>query len=580
MNIKLESANKTIIVVEIKDGFSTRPEVKDCLHCLDWLFRAIREPSDGFLISQSSCRWSTSPSVVQDMPLSFTLQSTPLPEMDHNCWQHLFGSCFVLEETDCHSGEPPPGKGLETSFHLMLAMAGVEYPVEVDGGVVFVGYNTVLVPTKVEHDYAQFHLEVDSEQQINPFTLNYTDRVLITDYTVLKSKRCFLGWCELAHIKLGTRALPPTVQYSSAKEKKKTVHLSSLSTGFQLTSAAPVQAGINGQANFSFLSHRLHFPAPTIYSKMIWDTSKHVALVCDVAAQRSWLVPKLSLMVHMAHAWFYSQHPEQEGSVEENPIPFVEPYLRGATLAQCFDKQGDVIVCGSGNDAFRLRSLLLGLNINLLETKRLTEKSNNQCLYGYEFMDIVSEPGKGSVMKEAKMKKSKNWLGLANLVDAVVFCSDLGDAISPAHLGSRKSSSCNLLPVGHEYLAAHVSCLAELAKRSGHPLGTRLTSSQIVLSEKNVWHFSGEPFEPCNHEESNDDDCWHRPDILQQVYTKEGWAFARYVGFERSAISLGIAETKKNGKRKRNEECETAMRRDSLISWAGAVVFGESLDSG
>ncbi|KAF1957722.1 hypothetical protein CC80DRAFT_491095 [Byssothecium circinans] len=97
----------------------------------------------------------------------------------------------------------PNGKGLEVSFEQMLSLAGAEYPVMVDGGLVFVGYQTVIVPVQIHRDYVQFHIEVNQDDQINPFTLKYGQRAFCEDPALFKGKRCFLGCCETAHIMLG-----------------------------------------------------------------------------------------------------------------------------------------------------------------------------------------------------------------------------------------------------------------------------------------------------------------------------------------------------------------------------------------
>jgi hypothetical protein len=66
----------------------------------------------------------------------------------------------------------------------------------------------------LETNYVQFHLEIDDNQQINPFDLDYGERVLISDDTQFKPMRCFVSWCESAHIKLSTKELPVTAKYS------------------------------------------------------------------------------------------------------------------------------------------------------------------------------------------------------------------------------------------------------------------------------------------------------------------------------------------------------------------------------
>lgn len=496
----------------------------------DWLCKAVRRPQhlpsqQGFLVSSSSCRKSKleeerTPetgfkSSKSEIHLSFTLLAEPLQELEHNCWQQLFRSCFVVEEEGLFEHLGPLGKGLEMSFDLMVSLAATEYPVKVNGGVVLVGYHTVLIPTQLEADYVQFHLAVDNEQQINPFKLSYGRRVLVTDYAPFKTMRCFVGWCEIAHIKLGTQGLPATVRYSRAQEIRKTLHLTGISAAFQVFSASPIQAGVNGQATFSFASHHLSFKPASVYSKMLLDASKQVVLISDITARRSWLVPKLSLILHMAHAWIIENSLAQ--STLSNPVPFADPHDDGIAVIRTLDSCGNIAVCGQGDDSFRLRSLFLGLNINLLATVSLNKKSTSRCLYGFEFMDIVTEPGRGGFMKKIRINTNQSWLALANLADAVVICAGLGEAMVPAEGGSRRNTKCNILPAGQDYLAAHVSCLAYLAKRAGGELASILDSSRVALSRGRFWNISGEPFETCTHDKHSIETCWNRAGILQKV---------------------------------------------------------------
>lgn len=504
-------------------------ELDVVISALDWLCKAFRIPQHlplqrGCLVSSSCCRISyleTKNATIgydsskSGICLDFSLSTEPMQELEHNCWQQLFHSCFVLEEKELSRYHGTVGKGLEMSFDLMVSLAATEYPVIVKDTVFLTGYRTVLVPTQLEADYVQFHLEVNERQQINPFNLKSGERAPVTDYTQFKSKRCFVGWCETAQITLGTQRLPLTVRYSGAQEQRRTLHMTGVSAGGHIGSAAPIQAGVSGQATFSFISHHLAFSPASEYSKMLFDVSKQVVLISDVTARRSWLVSKLSLILHMAHAWVIDNGIAQDTS--SDPIPFADPHDDGIAVRQALECHGDTAVCGHGNDLFRLRSLLLGLSINLLATVNLTERSRHNSLYGFEFMDIVSEPGRGAFMKRVKVGTDQSWLPLANLADAVIICSDIGEAITPAEGDSRKNSMCNALPPGRDYLAAHLSCLVSLARRAGRELVLPLQDPRIALSREKFWTIIGEPFEACTHGVQSTDTCWTRGHILQEI---------------------------------------------------------------
>jgi hypothetical protein len=552
------------LIVEIGDRACGHHLAK-FISVLDWLCRAIRAPcqdpsSDGFYLSLSSHQTSLSnrnsrPTVGQglssfDLSLSSTLLSEPLPELQHNCWQKLFLSCFVLDDEDTEQVEAI-GEGLELSFNLMASLAAVEYPIVIYGGVVLAGYHTVLIPIRLEPTYVQFHLEIREDGQLNPFELNYSQRVQVLDWVQFKSMRCFVGWCESAHIKLGTSSLPITVTYSEARVKEKSLQLSGVSTGFQFVSAIPIQAGVNGQANFSFLSHRLRFQPTLDYTKMLYDTAKDVVLISDVHSRRSWLVPKLSLMLHMAHVWVAGNNTPSDANMDT--IPFAEPHDDGSIVVQTLEGQGDLVICGQGNDSFKLRRLLLGLSINLLASVNCKAKSTGKILYGFEFMDLIMEPGRGSPMKEFKIKTNQSWLALANLADAVIICSELGEAIAPAHGCCRSNAECNTLPCGQDYLAAHLSCLDRFRSRAGRQSFSLDELSQVPLSHRKIdWRVSGNPFEVCDHESQSTDTCWRGTNMLQNV-DKE--TVLRYM---------------------RSTQDHSAIENSRRLGTKGAVVFGKN----
>jgi hypothetical protein len=249
---------------------------------------------------------------------------------------------------------------------------------------------------------------------------------------------------------------------------------------------------------------------------MLYDTAKDVVLISDVNNRRSWLVPKLSLMLHMAHVWFAENSPQSDINID--PIPFAEPHDDGSIVVRALEGQGDLAVCGQGNDSFKLRSLLLGLSINLLASVHCKAKSTGKSLYGFEFMDIILEPGRGSPMKEFKIKTSQSWLVLANLADAVIICSELGEAIAPAQGCCRSNAQCNTVPCGQDYLAAHLSCLDRFRSRAGRQSFSLDEPSQVPLSHRKIhWRVSGNPFEVCDHENQSTDTCWRRTNILQNV---------------------------------------------------------------
>lgn len=160
----------------------------------------------------------------------------------------------------------------------MLGLAAVEYPLVLGGGVVFVGYETALVPVDVAEGVAQFHLLTSDHGQLNPYAMEIGSRAIIKDIEQFRKMRCFLGWCEFVQINLGTRALTASVNYSGGREKEKSIKLVGFSVLSQLGASAPLSALLGLQANFKYTGHRLQFTPYGGYSKLFRDTALDLAL--------------------------------------------------------------------------------------------------------------------------------------------------------------------------------------------------------------------------------------------------------------------------------------------------------------
>ena len=113
--------------------------------------------------------------------------------------------------------------------------------------------------------------------------------------------------------------------------------------------------------------------------------------------------------------------------------------------------------------------------------------------------------------------RNSNWLKLANVVDVVLVCRDLGEAIRPVHSPERQNHVCNSLPSGLDMLAIHVSCISRLTKRHGEVLTSTMYSNEVIIAEGKSWKLSGEIFKSCNHDELSAITCWDRTTILQAV---------------------------------------------------------------
>lgn len=487
-------------------------EAIDSIKAWDWLCKAVRRgTSKETRVSKTSynlelCERTHSKRVVR---ISGHLGSTHSPEIEKYCWIQLFQSwTMVISRLGPRIGF---GKGLEMSFDLMLSLAAAEFAVVVAGGVVFVGYRTILFPTAIHENSAQFHLFTGGEGQINPYVQEYGSRVLTENATQFRKMRCFLGWCTKAHVNLGTKRLPLSIRYSGGADKGKSIKLDGYTTTVQVGASAPLSAVLGVQSNFTYLSHQLRFTPASNYTQLLYDTAREVSLVYDSRERRCWLVPKLSLLLHMSQV--YASH----CGCAKNQVPWVEPHSNAVDLVKHLEALGGTPILGNGDDAFLFRQLMLGLNTNLLKTVDLVKPSGGRKLYGFEFMDIITQPGRGSCMKKLDTAvASKAWIGIANAVDAVIVCAGLGDAITAADEARTRNKNCGKVPPAHDYLAATISCLGRLIERKGGALFGKVEGQRLQISDKCFWDLFWDPFSICNHC-SFPGECWTSADIFQNL---------------------------------------------------------------
>lgn len=458
-------------------------------------------------ITQSSVYGLPESSALQPRVVQPYVNLTDFPlftqEIENTCWLSFFNSCVIVDTLFApHDGF---GKGLETSFDLMIALAASEFCLKINGSLVFLGYKTVLYPVAIDGDRAQFHLITSTQGQINPYTLHLKNVLPVEDASQFKTMKCFVGWCEDARINLGTRDLTDPIKYTGGKDHCKSLELDGYSLLGQLGAAAPLSAVVGVQQNFKFSRHRIRFTHADNYLALLQDTSQQSVVLYDAKQRRGWLVPKLSVLLHMAQRYNSC-----------SAIPYANPHIDAEELIFLLAPCGQIDVLVGQADSYQFRKLLLELNIRMLSTAEALRESDHSKIYGFEFMDIVRNPGKGSCMKRLDIQpKRKSWLELVNLVGTVVVCSNLGEVISTEESNTRKSKKCNKVPENEDYFTATVPCLSRLAEEKGVDL--IVGSDGIKFSDKAIWKLELNPFLPCNHAENSDKTCWERPGLVQKL---------------------------------------------------------------
>lgn len=459
------------------------------------------------------------------------------------CWTGLFRSGIMAH----HSCERLWGAGLEISFDTMIYLSGVENVYSIDKGLIFVGFSTALVPTAYDETTrsTQWHFEEAngmSGELLRPCSLPSIRGgwYKTQDVNMLRKSKCFVGWFARANILLGTRQLvmDSRLKWSiETKEQRQSVRIDGFGANGQLGfTVGPINTALQLVSTWRFHSNVQHFRRHEQYSIALRLGCGNVAAIIDTESKQVWLVPMLSLVLHLCHRYF--QETNRDGHKDNDPLPFADPSPDGASeAARVLASSGHVLVSGVAGDpdAENLRQLFLRIYTNLRDAEGTREQSNKKTLFGSELMAMVTEPGRGSPLKKIKatsMADTESWVGLLARVDFVGVCANIGRLIEP-ETSSTNSCSCSTLPSKRYLLAAHMHCLKVLSQREGE----NVRNSRVWrLGEKVFWHMEKLYWTSClvaSHKS-----IWNQEDkFLQQISSKEKGKTRGVQGVNGSAVS-------------------------------------------
>lgn len=150
------------------------------------------------------------------------------------------------------------------------------------------------------------------------------------DIGILRNSRCILGWFERANVLLGSRDLVEQTQmsYSSGlREQARTVHRNGCEAGVQISiTAGPINITPNILSSWTFHSNIQRFNPSQQYVQAVRLGRRKVAIVIDSDTKQAWLVPFLSLVLHLCHIYIG----EFKLPYEVDLILFAEPSPDGS----------------------------------------------------------------------------------------------------------------------------------------------------------------------------------------------------------------------------------------------------------
>ncbi|KAK7985657.1 hypothetical protein PG988_003279 [Apiospora saccharicola] len=385
-----------------------------------------------------------------------------------SCWTQLFDPGMVV----WHPIQRPWGEGLGMSFELLCHLtAARDYLWVSDRG------ESHEIGASEATSKAQDDDKVDDEGIIYHSNLQTTKGrwLKINDLAGIRHTKAFLGWCKDAEILLWTDQLNNKLGWSDTLQKSKTLRLTGMSAGVSGGLAAavtsPLTLSTNVGATMTFVNTTQHFKAPKKYAEALLGESRKSALIIDHSAKRAFLVPKLSLALHLCRIVALEAY--QPPDVED--FPTASPSIDGSRAAHSvFEQNKDKIVIGKDGwgNALTLEELFLRVNKAMSSSANDSEPPRRLTLHGpmvpaREARGCMDEPDGGTGLSMVQDWGLLPWVRIAELADLRFVCSNLGSAIRPAMPVGHIGCECCDIPCGRYLLGAHLWCLERLLYKLG-----------------------------------------------------------------------------------------------------------------
>lgn len=323
-------------------AYGPHESLAEVVECLAWLACAVRHPDVGEGIKMSDAYIDVSRIETE---LYCTISPNLLTDIEQSaklCWHKCIKDGVIAtgspinpstrvsirqslwEKLNWFRRVPntlTTGKGLEVSLERLVLLSETT-PVDVEGGMILLGKNSLLFPVSKladgSYQWHSLHSEEESlisvsclqESSANDSMAEQRDRLIISWKELKQSRRHFLGLWTVADVMLGTEeATRVEVQQASLKEKAWDL----ICTGFSALLGTPGM----GFASFTAVTNTAFAPTllrsggqepQNIHPLYLLEQFKDRQMILydpHPDEQRAWLVPALSVVLHIIHLWVW-----------------------------------------------------------------------------------------------------------------------------------------------------------------------------------------------------------------------------------------------------------------------------------
>lgn len=512
-----------------------------------------------------------------------TVQLHRHQELRHPCWLPLFHRSVVAYGFEVPSRQDQ--RGLEIELDTLMSLCGIEYPVEREGRIIFVGLATILLPLKILDDGSmQWHLIIDQSpnrlsklKNLEPPISAFTEEIIETFQKDagsqhddqprmsqsqteawpafmdrLRGTRHFLGWCKQVEILLGTEiARYESVAWTRTSEVRTSWIPSS--DNYSLGTSGKGIIGASFARTYNIVHHRDRlYPFANRENKFeeaLGNHKEEQIILCDPEERRAWMVPFLNMLLHMIILRIKSEG----DSTSSDALPFAKIGPDGATeaLKALMRSRARIMHENEGGQPYRLEDLTKMLLIalqNAYPGTTQTRFGDNKVL-GLELRDLVSCQSPFRLKKYKFQWPHGGWPHFTRDIQLVLFCRGLGEVLRPsAATLPQMCPSWRALPKGADFLAAPVRGLRHLALRTGFESGEYLMEGYKWFSPRSSFVYS------CERITSKASDCSCEPLQRLERVSPLRELFPKFIKYSSASIATG----------------------SSMAPVDGAVVFGNS----
>ena len=249
---------------------------------------------------------STSISELQktDVGLQVTM-NPPEAVSEQSCWHSLLPGITIAAGFPIPARTSDAQKGIELPFYLMIKLAMIWYPLELQGGVILKGYSTALIPMARYQDAVQWHymaIEGDGEE-LTMEQLEEHSNLFVKGYSLeeMSKMRSFLGLFDDARVVACTKRIKFTNFKPSGSEFARRFlsmeRAATLTAGFSKLALASVSMKwqLPKEPRVRVVDRqKVHLEA------LIRGSEKQVTLIYDETAEMGWMIPENCAILYLA----------------------------------------------------------------------------------------------------------------------------------------------------------------------------------------------------------------------------------------------------------------------------------------